>query len=113
MKHFIEVKRSEVNHHLNVIKIRVGARMNSAQKSFALCEGKLHSLSPLAVLERGYSIVMNEKGQALRESSQTAPGQDVSILLYRGKLSCEVKEVNDDGNNQPGTNIVRDSTKRT
>jgi len=54
---------------------------------------RLSGLSPLAVLERGYSIVQQEDGRLLRRSSDTAPGRRVRIRLHQGRLGAEVREV--------------------
>ena len=49
--------------------------------------------SPLAVLERGYSVVTSERtGQVLLSSRQIEPAETVRIRLHRGKLRAEVKE---------------------
>ena len=49
--------------------------------------------SPLAVLERGYSVVSSERtGQVLLSSGQIEPSETVKIRLHRGRLRAEVKE---------------------
>jgi len=54
---------------------------------------RLDQLSPLRVLERGYSIVEEEGGKLLRRSSETAPGRRLRIRLHQGRLGAEVREV--------------------
>lgn len=53
---------------------------------------RLHALSPLAVLERGYSIVLDEHGGALRDAGEASVGQRIRVRLHRGALDAEVKE---------------------
>ncbi|MEO1172822.1 MAG: exodeoxyribonuclease VII large subunit, partial [Myxococcota bacterium] len=53
---------------------------------------RLHALSPLAVLERGYSIVLDAEGGALRDAAQAKVGQRLKVRLHRGALDAEVKE---------------------
>ena len=65
---------------------RAGGRLESLR-------AQLSHLSPLAVLERGYAIVQDESGRALRLSSETAPGRRVGIRLHQGRLGAEVTEV--------------------
>ena len=58
----------------------------------------LASLSPKAVLERGYSITRSiPEGVIIRASRAVDQGQDVKVLLASGALTCEVKEKRDDG----------------
>jgi len=47
-------------------------------------------LSPLAVLERGYSIVQTAEGTVLRDAGETAPKANLSIRLHKGTLKVKV-----------------------
>lgn len=51
---------------------------------------KLDALSPLSVLNRGFSITENERGEILRDASQTKTGDKLKIRLANGKLNVEV-----------------------
>ncbi len=54
----------------------------------------LHTLSPLATLERGYAIVTRlPSGELLRAASGCAPGERVRARLARGELECVVEKV--------------------
>ena len=68
-----------------------------SQEAYA-CLAKLHALSPLAILDRGYSIVetMPER-RVVRDASQVLAGQEVVTRLARGQLRCTVNETIPDG----------------
>lgn len=53
--------------------------------------GRLHALSPLAVLERGYSITFDEQGKILKEASSVKPGDKIQTKLHRGRLLSRVE----------------------
>jgi len=54
--------------------------------------GKLDSLNPLAVLERGYSITRKIPSlQILKDSSAVEAGEEVEVKLFRGTLLCQVE----------------------
>ncbi len=56
----------------------------------------LHSVSPLATLERGYAIVEDAaSGKVLMSASDAAPGDDIRARLADGELIATVKK-NDD-----------------
>jgi exodeoxyribonuclease VII large subunit len=71
---------------------RVKSQLHAGRTAFERLGGMLNSLSPLAVLERGYSIASKETGAILKESSQAAPGESIHLRLHRGRLKCVVKE---------------------
>jgi exodeoxyribonuclease VII large subunit len=50
----------------------------------------LESLSPLAVLGRGYAIISNTDGRALRRADDTRTGERLTARLGRGQLEVEV-----------------------
>lgn len=52
----------------------------------------LHIVSPLATLGRGYSILLDERGQAVHSASQTRPGQRLKARLGEGELDVRVED---------------------
>jgi exodeoxyribonuclease VII large subunit len=52
----------------------------------------LHALSPLAILDRGYSIT-NFQGKALTQSERITVGDSIKIHLAKGQLRCTVDEI--------------------
>lgn len=67
--------------------------MGYARDAFSRISGLLHSLSPLSILKRGYSICKTTvEGKIVRRSSEVSEGQHVDVRLYKGSLLCEIKE---------------------
>jgi len=55
--------------------------------------GQLNSLSPLAVLGRGYAVCWNEsRTSIIRSAGATAPGDTVRVTLAEGEIACRVTE---------------------
>ena len=52
----------------------------------------LQAVSPLATLGRGYSILLDERGQAIRSASQTQNGQRLTARLGEGQLQVRVED---------------------
>jgi exodeoxyribonuclease VII large subunit len=58
--------------------------------------GRLDSLSPLAVLGRGYAVCWNDdRTQVLREAAAVGEGDAVRVTLHRGELDCRVERVHE------------------
>ncbi|MES2820967.1 MAG: exodeoxyribonuclease VII large subunit [Pseudomonadota bacterium] len=52
----------------------------------------LQVVSPLATLGRGYSILLDERGKAVRNAAQTRPGQRLTARLGEGELQVRVED---------------------
>jgi exodeoxyribonuclease VII large subunit len=50
----------------------------------------LETLSPLAILDRGYALVFNEAGQLVKDAAQVKPGDPITARVARGELRAVV-----------------------
>ena len=59
--------------------------------------GKLESLSPLDVLERGYSITHDSKtGRVIRSAANLKIGQKIATRFAKGQVTSTIKDVSND-----------------
>ncbi len=69
-------------------------RLRRAEEELGGRSGRLGALSPLAVLERGYSITWREAGQAVvRDAGEVAVGEALVTQLARGRVRSRVTAV--------------------
>jgi len=62
-----------------------------ADARFRTLAGRLETLSPLAVLGRGYAVCWNGgKTAIVRSAASVAPGDAVHVTLANGELGCQV-----------------------
>jgi exodeoxyribonuclease VII large subunit len=73
-------------HHIMVYIV------NARQSRLNRASARLESLSPFAVMSRGYALVYNSDGMILRSAVDTAIGQTVRARLARGTLVAEVTQ---------------------
>jgi exodeoxyribonuclease VII large subunit len=57
---------------------------------------QLNSLSPLAVLSRGYALVYDERGMLIKDTENIAQGQSIVARLARGRIRSRVTAVEKD-----------------
>ena len=70
----------------------VRQRQHRAVAQLGAVAGRLDTLSPLAVLGRGYAVAWNaDKTRVLRDAADAASGDTVRVTLARGQLTCEVR----------------------
>jgi exodeoxyribonuclease VII large subunit len=67
-------------------------RRDRAHAALRTAVGRLDSLSPLAVLGRGYSLTRTPAGDIVHSPAQVRVGDAIRVLLQRGSLDARVTE---------------------
>jgi len=67
--------------------------VKDAGHSLKVAAGKLNSLSPLAVLSRGFSYTVDEKGSLIKSINNVKENQIIKTYLNDGTFLANVKEV--------------------
>ncbi len=67
--------------------------MDSKGQAFQGIMGRLNALNPLAILERGYSVSFNEKGDIIKNVGQVSAGDLLRIRLHKGSLVSKVTAI--------------------
>jgi len=78
----------------------VARRRHRADAQLRDSAARLASLSPLAVLGRGYAVAWNDaRTRVLRDAGDTGLGDRIRVTLAKGELECDVraKNVHHDG----------------
>jgi exodeoxyribonuclease VII large subunit len=52
----------------------------------------LETLSPLAILERGYALVFDSSGNLIKDAEQVKVGEEISARMARGEIRATVKK---------------------
>ena len=69
--------------------LRLRRELVDAAAAAERLEAELGALSPLKVLDRGYSIAFDESGRAVRSSRQLPAGARFALRLQDGTVSAE------------------------
>jgi len=98
----LALERFDVRRRIGAIRTRLvaadghlrssaGRHVHAADARLRGAAARLESLSPLAVLARGYAVCWNEDRTAIiRDASTVANGERVHVKLERGELDCAV-----------------------
>jgi exodeoxyribonuclease VII large subunit len=70
----------------------IGQTMTLKENALRSSTGMMNAKNPLTILSKGYSILKDREQKAVREASQVETGEQLSLLLYKGKLKITVDE---------------------
>lgn len=68
-------------------------RLNQSQQQLVRLGKQLNGISPLAVLERGYTIATQQDGRVLRSVDDSEVDTSLTLLLVDGELDCTVTNI--------------------
>jgi exodeoxyribonuclease VII large subunit len=88
--HIRELKNTLASQQQQIVN-RIKSDIQSLQQAYSTAAGRLDVLSPLATLQRGYSITTRNK-TVIRSSTEVKPGDNVNVHLIEGNLDCIVSE---------------------
>ena len=63
------------------------------EREIAAAAGRLQALSPLAVLQRGYAVAHNARGEVTTSAEAFAPGEDMTVRFADGAVHATVQAV--------------------
>jgi exodeoxyribonuclease VII large subunit len=65
--------------------------LQGSASTLGTLDARLHSLSPLAVLDRGYALVLSAEGALIRSTAQLSPGDRLTTRLSDGTFTSRVE----------------------
>ena len=76
---------------MSSLKIGISNLVSARKSRLEMLTHKMQALSPLAVLERGYSIVTNTDGKVLKSCESVGVGEKIDIRLTNGHVGAIVE----------------------
>ena len=77
----------------HLVRTAALGRLQTAGAKVDLLEAKIAATDPRGVLQRGFSLVLDDKGVRLREVHGRKKGDRIRVLLPDGRLDCVVEGV--------------------
>lgn len=88
----------DLNHQLRLqfktLQTLINKSIQNEQQSLETFAGKLNALSPLATLNRGFSITTRTKDHVIvQDANQVQLGDKINVRLSKGNLKCTVEDI--------------------
>ncbi len=74
------------------LKKNITDKINGFRNQILQNKTVLENASPQSIFDKGYSMVTDDAGNIIKESSKVNIGQEIFITLAKGKLNANVKE---------------------
>jgi exodeoxyribonuclease VII large subunit len=91
--HLLFENQQEFDLHTARFSRACGTRFSAASKQLSSGASRLHALSPLAVLSRGYSVVTTARGAVVKNADTLQTGQDLSLRFHKGTAQATVTSI--------------------
>lgn len=82
------------------LEVAEAGELQTCMSRLELAQGRLRAVGPQATLSRGYAIARSAEGLILT-ASDARPGQEIELILGRGRLMCRVLECRDERETTP------------
>lgn len=89
----ISHQKAHTEHLVSMLSVRMTQQLDVQRTSLSERAVLLQSLSPLAILKRGYSITTDAKGNTVRRSDSLSKGDRISTRFGEGQASSDITEV--------------------
>ena len=70
------------------LKSAASVALDKRGEQLAVAAGKLGSLSPLAVLSRGYAIAFDSRGRIIKRAADVRAGERIRVRVAEGEINC-------------------------
>ena len=91
----LHLTKDKINTLLNNLNRNIEEKLKTNQNNLEKLCKNIEILNPLSILDRGYAIVTNEEGVAVKSSKEVSKGEKLTARLSNGLIDIEVKNIND------------------
>ena len=94
-KNLLQQLDSRIKNISKLIAINIKNKLSIKELKIKESNKNLLILNPLSILDRGYAIIQNKNGQAIKTNSDVLVGENLTARLSEGFLDIEVKNTSD------------------
>ncbi len=84
MRHDLAGRTGALAATIRAVLLQQRAHLEQAQ-------ARLNALSPLNILERGYALVFNQRGELVKDAEQVKAGEEIRARVHTGEIKARVE----------------------
>lgn len=92
----LTLTRTRLDANAHALVRAMAARHSENRARLNELSAKLDALSPVKILDRGYALVFDAKGQLVSDASRVKAGDRISARVARGAFTAEIKDTKKD-----------------
>ena len=92
-RYYIDDKRLMLDHLQDRLVSAIQRKLYLRRERYARIAASLDAMSPLKVLGRGYAIARRPDGVVIKQASDVAPGDRVTVRLRKDEIKCVVEQL--------------------
>ena len=92
-EHLINQFSQRLDELLRQLQNYLKSLVREKDQTFRNWVGRLEALSPLAILQRGYSITFDTQGELLKEARKVKIGETLLTRLFKGRVYSKVEKI--------------------
>ena len=85
--------KADLQWHASALRNRLMRAAERRRTRVSTLGGRLHALSPLATLSRGYAVAQGEDGKALTSVHRFTDEMPFKLLLRDGRVAARVTDI--------------------
>ncbi|QFT89738.1 Exodeoxyribonuclease 7 large subunit [Bacillus sp. THAF10] len=88
-----ETEKASLEQHTKLLTKLMKQALQQKQWQFQNKLTKIDGLSPLKIMNRGYSLAYKEDGTIIKHVEQAKKGEAIQVHLQNGQLHCEIQDI--------------------
>ena len=93
-KYLILDNKNSLQKNHQSLKTSIQTFLSKSQSRLVTYEKVIKSIDPQNVLDRGYSLITNTKGDVIKDSAQINEGDEIAAKLAKGSFEAKVEKKN-------------------
>ena len=91
LRRVLEVMKRDLHANEHALAATLRGNLQRLRSGVEQAQGRLHALSPLNILERGYALVFDASGKLVKDAAQVSAGDEIRARLHRGEILAKVE----------------------